>query len=308
MTGSASASAELVGQEITLTRTFDAPRALVFQAWTDPAHLVHWWGPAGFTNPVCEVDARVGGKVRIHMRGPDGAVYPMRGVFQELVPPERIVLLTGVDQADGSTRFEVLTTVSLVETAGRTTVTMQARVVTATPDAAMNIAGMEPGWSQSLDRLQARVAPQQPVTSKEIRTTRVFDAAPSLVYRAWVEPERVAVWWGPNGFTNTIHQMDVRPGGAWHLTMHGPDGTDYRNESVFLQVIPDRLLVYYHRTAPKFVSVATFEPEGSGTRLTLQSHFLTDNDYDAAIQVFGAIEGAAQTLARLAMYVDRRDR
>jgi uncharacterized protein YndB with AHSA1/START domain len=65
-------------RELTITRVFDAPRALVFEVWTDPKHLAQWWGPQGFTNPVCEFDARVGGELRIHMRGPDGSIYPMK--------------------------------------------------------------------------------------------------------------------------------------------------------------------------------------------------------------------------------------
>ncbi|MGH7532725.1 MAG: SRPBCC domain-containing protein [Gemmatimonadales bacterium] len=299
------ASATLVGQEITVTRTFEAPRDLVYQAWIDPKHLAAWWGPAGFTNPVCEVDARVGGKILIHMQGPDGAVYPMRGVFEELVAPERIVMLTSVDEADGRTRFEVRTTVTLAEAPGRTMLTVHAKVVTATADAAPQIAGMEPGWSQSVDRLQTHVAPGQPIKPKEMVTTRVLEAPPELVYQAWVKPERLAKWWGPNGFTNTIHQMDVRPGGAWRLTMHGPDGTDYPNDSVFLQVMPPRLLVYYHSSAPKFVSVVTFAPEGTGTKVTLLSHFLSDDGFDTAMKVYGAVEGAKQTLARLAEFVGR---
>jgi Activator of Hsp90 ATPase homolog 1-like protein len=69
-------------QELVLTRVFDAPRELVFKAWTDPKCVAQWWRPRGFTNPVCEVDVRPGGAIRIHMRGPDGTVYPMTGVYQ----------------------------------------------------------------------------------------------------------------------------------------------------------------------------------------------------------------------------------
>ncbi|HEV2291067.1 MAG TPA: SRPBCC family protein [Gemmatimonadales bacterium] len=305
MSGSASPGAELVGREITLTRTFDAPRSLVFKAWTEPEHLARWWGPQGFSNPVCEVDARVGGAVRIHMQGPDGGIYPMRGVFQELAAPERIVLLTGVDAPDGTVRFEVLTTVTLVESGGRTTLTLRARVVTAVADAAMNIAGMEPGWSQSLDRLQALVAPGQPIPARELVTERVIAAPRELVFRAWTEPEQVAVWWGPNGFTNTIHEMDVRPGGMWRLTMHGPDGRDYLNENVYLQVVPPALLVYYHQTTPKFVAVATFEDAPGGTKVTMRGNFLSSEDFDTALNVVGAREGAKQTLGRLADHVAR---
>src|ERR1700689_1494920 len=78
-------------RELTLTRTFDAPRDLVFAAFTDPAHLAQWWGPRGFTNPVCEIDPRVGGVLRIDMRDPNGNVYPMKGVIRDIVPPERLV-------------------------------------------------------------------------------------------------------------------------------------------------------------------------------------------------------------------------
>src|SRR6266576_3421118 len=69
---------------LVLTRVFDAPRELVFKAWTDTKHMAQWWGPNGFTNPVCELDARAGGAIRIDMRAPDGAVYPMKGVFEEI--------------------------------------------------------------------------------------------------------------------------------------------------------------------------------------------------------------------------------
>ena len=88
-------------RELTLTRVFRAPRALVFQAWTDPKHLSQWWGPKGFTNPVCEEDARVGGALRIVMRAPDGAEYPMIGVFREVVAPERLVFTNSPVDAAG---------------------------------------------------------------------------------------------------------------------------------------------------------------------------------------------------------------
>ena len=83
--------ATLAEREITITRMFDAPRAVVFRAWTDAGQLAQWWGPKGFTNPVCEIDVRVGGAIRIHMRSPDGNIYPMKGEFREIVPPERLV-------------------------------------------------------------------------------------------------------------------------------------------------------------------------------------------------------------------------
>src|SRR5262245_29689902 len=78
-------------QELTLTRVYDAPRTVVFKVWTDPKHLAEWWGPHSFTNPVCEIDLRPGGHLLIHMKGPDGVVYPMKGVFREVREPELLV-------------------------------------------------------------------------------------------------------------------------------------------------------------------------------------------------------------------------
>src|SRR5579872_6853405 len=93
MDANASPANRTVVRELTITRVFDAPRALVFKAWTDPKHLAQWWGPHTFTNPVCELDVRTGGAFRIVMRGPDGAEHPARGVYGEVKPPERLVMI-----------------------------------------------------------------------------------------------------------------------------------------------------------------------------------------------------------------------
>ena len=144
-------------QELVLTRVLDAPRNLVWKAWTDPKHLVQWWGPKGFTNPVCEVDVRPGGIILIHMRAPDGKVYPMKGEFTEVVVPERLAFLSGAMDEKGNLLFEVLNIVTFTEQAGKTKLTMHARVVNATAAAAPYLAGMEIGWTQSLERLEAFV-------------------------------------------------------------------------------------------------------------------------------------------------------
>lgn len=145
-------------QELVLTRVLDAPRELVFKAWTDPKLLAQWWGPRGFTNPVCELDPRPGGAIRIHMRSPDGTVYPMTGVYQEIVEPELIVFTSAALDDKGNPMFEMLTTVTFAEEGGKTKQTMRTRVIKVTPQAAPYIAGMEQGWTQSLERLTAYVA------------------------------------------------------------------------------------------------------------------------------------------------------
>src|ERR1700720_2154803 len=104
-----------VGQELVFTRVFDAPRSLVFAAWTDPKHMAAWWGPKGFTNPVCELDVRPGGVIRIDMRGPDGTVYPMTGAYREVVAPERLVFTASALDEKGRPLFEVLNTLTFAK-------------------------------------------------------------------------------------------------------------------------------------------------------------------------------------------------
>jgi uncharacterized protein YndB with AHSA1/START domain len=141
--------------DLVLTRTFEAPRELVFQAWTDPKHMALWWGPDGFTNPVCEVDARVGGAIRIDMRAPNGVVYPMSGRFEEISEPERLVFISSALDANGKSMFDILNTVLFEEQSGKTVLTLQARVMKATVEAPQYLKGMEVGWTQSLGRLGA---------------------------------------------------------------------------------------------------------------------------------------------------------
>jgi uncharacterized protein YndB with AHSA1/START domain len=141
------------GRELTITRVFDAPREVVFAAWTDPKQVAQWWGPTGFTSPVCELDVRPGGAILIHMRAPDGKIYPMTGVFVEVVPPERIVFTSNALDKDGKAMFENLNTVKFAEENGKTLVTLHAKVVKSSAGAVQHLDGMEMGWKLTLDRL-----------------------------------------------------------------------------------------------------------------------------------------------------------
>ncbi len=150
-----SAAKNPVEGDLVITRVIDAPRSLVFTAWVDPKHLAQWWGPHGFTNPVCELDVRPGGAIRIHMRGPDGTVYPMTGVYQKIVEPERLVFTSAALDEESSPLFEVLNTVTFAKQGGKTTLRTRARVVKSTAGAAPYLKGMETGLTQSLERLAA---------------------------------------------------------------------------------------------------------------------------------------------------------
>lgn len=146
-------------RELVITREFAAPRELVFAAWTDPRHVAHWWGPKDFTNPVCEVDARPGGALLIHMRSPDGVIYPTRGIFLDIVSPIRLAFWTAAfEDEHGIAQLEVVNTVTFESIGKATKLTYRAVIITATDAVAASLAGREEGWNQSLDRLADYVA------------------------------------------------------------------------------------------------------------------------------------------------------
>lgn len=140
--------------EVTITRIFDAPRDLVFRVWTDPRHVARWWGPTWFTNPLCEMDVRPGGAILIHMADPDGVVYPMKGMFREIVEPERLVFTSSAfHDEDGTPLFEAVNTITFEEEGSKTKVTVQAVIINAKPGAEGPLSGMEEGWNQSFGKL-----------------------------------------------------------------------------------------------------------------------------------------------------------
>ena len=159
MTAMNNPMSEAPQRELVIRRIFNAPRALVFKVWTDPKHLAQWWGPKGFTNPVCTVDLRPGGALYIEMTGPDGIAIPNKGIFHEIIEPERLVFSThAFEDAEGNHQLEVLNTVTFTEQNGKTHITLRAAVLKSMPEMEASLAGMEEGWNESLDRLEDALA------------------------------------------------------------------------------------------------------------------------------------------------------
>jgi uncharacterized protein YndB with AHSA1/START domain len=144
-------------REFTITRLLAVPVPDVWAAWTEPEQLARWWGPKGYTNPVCHIDPRPQGPIHIVMRAPDGSEYDNRGTVQSVDPPRSLVFTIELKNPDQSTRLVNLTTVELAQDGNGTLLRVRVRVLRETADAAPDIAGMHAGWSQSLDRLAAPV-------------------------------------------------------------------------------------------------------------------------------------------------------
>ncbi|OXL82520.1 polyketide cyclase [Paenibacillus sp. SSG-1] len=123
------------------------------------------------------------------------------------------------------------------------------------------------------------------IGKNEIISTRVFDAPQHLVYQAWTNPDLLARWWGPHGFTNTFHEIDITPGGAWKFTMHGPDGRDYPNESVFVELVPMERVVLDHLSEPQFRVTATFEEEKGQTKVVFRQTFKKEKQFEQIKQM-----------------------
>ncbi|MCY9698024.1 SRPBCC family protein [Paenibacillus alginolyticus] len=136
----------------------------------------------------------------------------------------------------------------------------------------------------------------------ELVSRRKFDASRNLVNRAWTEPELLAQWWGPNGFTNTFHTFDFRPGGIWEYTMHSPDGTGFPNRSVFHEIGPE-CIVLRHESRPNFILTFTIEVVDGGTEITFRQTFETEEEYNKLKPI--CEEANEQNLDRLGSLLKR---
>lgn len=147
--------------------------------------------------------------------------------------------------------------------------------------------------------------------SRELSITRLLNAPQELVWEVWTKPEHITHWWGPNGFSVTTHEMSLKPGGVWRFMMHGPDGRDYPNKIVFIEVKKPELLVYKHTGEEetedvKFHVTVNFEKQGNKTKLTMHSLFDSPEELERVEREYGAKEGMVQTVNRLEEYLESK--
>jgi uncharacterized protein YndB with AHSA1/START domain len=284
-------------REITATRIFDAPRDLVWRAFTDPDHLKHWWGPTGFTNTFHSFDFKEGGLWRFTMHGPDGTNYENENRFIKIDWLERIV----IDHLCAPLFRATMTFEDLGE---KTRLTFHQQFETAEIYQWIKPIAM-PGLTEMLERLAARLPAIDPLR-RELTISRSFDAPRALVWQAWTDPTQLAKWWGPNGFTNPICEIDLRVGGEIHIVMRGPDGTDYPMRGMFKEIVAPEKLVFTNfpvdaQDQPMidgWTSVTFAERDGK-TDMTLHTRAIGLVER-AAFMIMGMGAGWSQSIERLA--------
>lgn len=248
-------------REIRISRVFNAPRDLVWAAMTDPKQVVRWWGPVGFTTTIEEMDFRPGGTWRHVMHGPDGAKYPNRSVFKEIVPPERIVYTHGGAREGGpGVRFTATWTFEALEPFKTRLTIHQVFPTGEMRDFVINEFGAVEGGKQTLGRLDAYLAARPVVIERRL-------AAPvALVWRALTEIEMMKPW-----YFEALAEFRAEVGFATQFEVKH-DGNVYLHRWNVTEVVPGRRLAYRWRHGGNDgESLVTFElaPDGDGTRLRL---------------------------------------
>ena len=289
--------------EVTVSRMIDAPVDLVFRAWTEGEHLAKWYAPEGFGVAKAETDAKQGGTFTIVMKGPDGAEYPLWGTYTEFDRPTKLIMASTAAGADGTPALDAVTIVTLVDHDGKTEMRVHEKASALTPEAAPMLAGMEVGLMQTLRKLDDVVTG---AIDRSIVLSRMLEAPREQVFELWTSAEHLANWWGPNGFTLTTHEADIRPGGVWRFTMHGPDGVDYPNVLHYDEIRAPELITFDHGDDvgehPSFRGAITFDDYQGMTILTMRTVFRTADELQRQVEKVGAIEGGNQTLDRLVGY------
>ena len=260
MTAKIKPEQDYAGHEVVITREFDAPRDRVFQAWTDPQQLAQWWGPRGFTNPVCDWHPQPGRAIYVVMRAPNGVEYPMAGEFREVVSPERLVFTSGALDEKNQFLFEQLQTVTFAERDGKTLVKIHMRVLRTTAEGNKYLGGYEAGMGQSLDRLAEQAVEFQGPLVVE----RAFDAPVEQVWLAITTPAAMQEWYFE------IPEFQPTPGREFQFMVEH-EGFKYFHQCRVEEVIPAQKLAYTWRyEGYEGDSLVTFELSAEGTKTRLK--------------------------------------
>jgi uncharacterized protein YndB with AHSA1/START domain len=271
------------GHELTIERLFEAPRELVFDCFTDPAHLAAWWGPLGSSNEIKALEVRPGGQISLRMMGP-GFDHVMGGEYVEIDRPRRIVFLTKAFEApDGGWGIVNRNTITFDDIGGATRMVLHTLVERAEGALVLGaLGGMKAGWGQSLERLGDLVGgggkTDIEVADRRITLVRAFDVPREKIWPYLVDPDLMMTWWVAG--EGEVETMDVRPGGEWRVrTRHG-DGQKHLFWGKFVEIeAPARLVMTQGFDDYADVPVETTLTEEWGRTVLTRTMTFPDNSY-----------------------------
>jgi len=224
--------------DIAVTRIYDAPVALVWDAWTDPAQTAQWWGPRGFSITTHSKELRVGGSWVYTMHGPDDKDWPNFTRYREVVPQSRLVYDHGASSADAKPMFRV--TVEFRDLGQRTQLHMRMTFASveevAQSRAIIKAAGGNSTWDRLAEYLEKTTSHQEIFV-----INRSFDAPLDTMYDMWTKPEHFAAWLPPTGFIMSFTHIDIRTGGSGSYAMTNGQFTMHGRVDYLLVQPPDRL-------------------------------------------------------------------
>lgn len=288
------------GCEIVQSRVFQAPRGLVWKAWTDPQHIARWWGPDGFTTTTHEIDLRPGGTWRFVMHG-WGQDFPNRIDYDEVVEHERLAYRHGDGEKE---HFKVV--VRFEDHAGGTKVTMRSLFPSeaAVEFVVKNRNALE-GGQQTLARFDAHLATLAAAGEKraELVVSRTFNAPRKLVFETWAKPEHIARWFGPHPYFVKVLAMDFRPGGRWRFMMCDPEGKDLHPfGGEYREIVPHERIVmtdaFEEPGSPVMLWTVSFTEETGKTNLSVHVHFDSEAIRDEYLKM-GMKEGLTQCVEQI---------
>ncbi|MBJ6133892.1 SRPBCC domain-containing protein [Ochrobactrum sp. Q0168] len=281
---------------LTLERDVAAPVSVLWQAWTAPAARAVWSAPNSAVEvEFLEADTRIGGREVSLCKVKDQPDICCECGWLELHPALRSVNYE-VISSEGVKQSAALVTAAFADKGERSSVTVTVQLSSLAGDME---AGYREGFSAGLDNL-GQAAERTMVLQKVIRAPR------TVVWKAWMNPETLPLWWGPEGFSCRTKRIDLRQGGEWVFDMIGPDGTVYPNHHRYCEIKPEERLGYtllWGENGPKHADAwAAFEDQDGFTKVTLGMVFNTAAEFQGA-KGFGAIELGMETLGKLDRFV-----
>ncbi len=279
---------------VTLSRVFDAPVERVWHALTDPTALRDWLFPVSGFQP------EVGYEFEFTVEH-EGFTFVHKCRVTEAVPQQRLAYTWRYEGYEGDS----LVSLVLSAEGQQTKVTLTHTGLDTFPKLPQFArTNFERGWTALIGTCLKEFVEKPDTSDREIVITRLVAAPRELVWQTFTDPKHITNWWGPRGFRTTTHFHDLRNGGTWRYTMHGPDGTDYPNEMIYHEVLQPERLRYSHGTGDddyphKFEVTVTFTAEGPQTRIVLRQLYQTAASRDYIAKTYGAVEGGNQTMDRL---------